>query len=169
MNENILVLVNNNNTAHLMFIRHIFVSHDIFLDDALKSSLHIYFFFFQLAHPNMFLNGEAMTSLEDIRKGSVDDVYNFISEIPSCAEYAQVIQMTKCYYNYIASGLILLCVTCCRHSKTTWLMERRYLFLQRTTSSIHSVWSLGQRLRYDHRYSPSFKRTKFDLNMQVNN
>ncbi len=46
MNENILVLVNNNNTAHLMFIRHIFVSHDTFLDDALKSSLHIYLFFF---------------------------------------------------------------------------------------------------------------------------
>ncbi len=41
----------------------------------------------------MFLNGEEMTSLEDIRKWSVDDVYNFISEIPSCAEYAQVIQM----------------------------------------------------------------------------
>ncbi len=130
--------------------------------------IFIFCFNFQLGHPNMFLNGEAMTSLEDIRKGSVDDVYNFISEIPSCAEYAQVIQMTKWYYNYIASGLILLCVTCCRHSKTTWLMERRYLFLQRTTSSIHSVWSLGQRLRYDHRYSPSFKRTKFDLNMLVN-
>ncbi|XP_052405568.1 sterile alpha motif domain-containing protein 7-like isoform X1 [Carassius gibelio] len=42
-----------------------------------------------LGHPNIFLNGEEMTSLEDIRKWSVDDVYNFISEIPSCAEYAQ--------------------------------------------------------------------------------
>uniref|UniRef100_A0A8C1PEF0 Sterile alpha motif domain containing 7 n=1 Tax=Cyprinus carpio TaxID=7962 RepID=A0A8C1PEF0_CYPCA len=40
-------------------------------------------------HPNMFLNGEEMSSLEDIRKWSVDDVYNFISAIPSCAEYAQ--------------------------------------------------------------------------------
>uniref|UniRef100_A0A671K4G6 Sterile alpha motif domain containing 7 n=1 Tax=Sinocyclocheilus anshuiensis TaxID=1608454 RepID=A0A671K4G6_9TELE len=36
-----------------------------------------------LGHPNMFLNGEEMTSLEDIRKWSVDDVYNFISEIPN--------------------------------------------------------------------------------------
>ncbi|XP_016365456.1 sterile alpha motif domain-containing protein 11-like [Sinocyclocheilus rhinocerous] len=42
-----------------------------------------------LGHPNMFLNGEEMSSLEDIRKWSVDDVYNFISEITNCAEYTQ--------------------------------------------------------------------------------
>ncbi|XDV27700.1 hypothetical protein PO909_031195 [Leuciscus waleckii] len=39
-----------------------------------------------LGPPNMFLNGEEMS---DIRKWTVDDVFNFISEIPSCAEYAQ--------------------------------------------------------------------------------
>ncbi|XP_051555041.1 sterile alpha motif domain-containing protein 7-like [Myxocyprinus asiaticus] len=38
---------------------------------------------------NMFLNGEEMSSQEDVRKWTVDDVYNFISEIPSCSEYAQ--------------------------------------------------------------------------------
>lgn len=42
-----------------------------------------------LGPPNMFLNGEEMPSSEDIRKWTVDDVYSFISEIPSCAEYAQ--------------------------------------------------------------------------------
>ncbi|XP_076151881.1 sterile alpha motif domain-containing protein 7 [Alosa pseudoharengus] len=38
---------------------------------------------------NVFLNGEEMSTLEDIRKWTVDDVYNFIVEIPSCSEYAQ--------------------------------------------------------------------------------
>ncbi|TRY81969.1 hypothetical protein DNTS_030978 [Danionella cerebrum] len=42
-----------------------------------------------LGPPNMFLNGEEMSSSEDIRKWTVEDVYSFISEIPSCAEYAQ--------------------------------------------------------------------------------
>ncbi|XP_051989790.1 sterile alpha motif domain-containing protein 7-like [Xyrauchen texanus] len=42
-----------------------------------------------LGPPNMFLNGEEMSSQEDVRKWTVDDVYNFISEIPSCSEYAQ--------------------------------------------------------------------------------
>lgn len=41
--------------------------------------------------PNMFVNGEEMSSLEDIRKWTTEDVYNFISEIPSCSEYAQVL------------------------------------------------------------------------------
>lgn len=39
----------------------------------------------------MFVNGEEMSSLEDVRKWTTDDVYNFIREIPSCSEYAQVI------------------------------------------------------------------------------
>ncbi|XP_018609037.1 sterile alpha motif domain-containing protein 7 isoform X2 [Scleropages formosus] len=36
-----------------------------------------------------FLNGEEISSTEDLRKWTVDDVYNFISSIPSCSEYAQ--------------------------------------------------------------------------------
>ncbi|XP_077088233.1 sterile alpha motif domain-containing protein 7 [Siphateles boraxobius] len=45
-----------------------------------------------LGPPNMFLNGEEMS---DIRKWTVDDVFNFISEIPSCAEYAQTFKDHK--------------------------------------------------------------------------
>jgi len=52
--------------------------------------LPINLFCLHLGPPNMFLNGEEMS---DIRKWTVDDVFNFISEIPSCAEYAQVIEM----------------------------------------------------------------------------
>ncbi|XP_019712276.1 sterile alpha motif domain-containing protein 7 [Hippocampus comes] len=37
--------------------------------------------------PNVFLNGDEVS--EDIRKWSVNDVYNFINNIPSCSEYAQ--------------------------------------------------------------------------------
>ncbi|XP_051944001.1 sterile alpha motif domain-containing protein 7 [Hippocampus zosterae] len=37
--------------------------------------------------PNVFLNGDEVS--EDIRKWSVNDVYNFINSIPSCSEYAQ--------------------------------------------------------------------------------
>ncbi|XP_036410554.1 sterile alpha motif domain-containing protein 7 [Megalops cyprinoides] len=40
--------------------------------------------------PNsVFLNGEDMSSVEDIRKWTVEDVYNFVNNIPSCSEYAQ--------------------------------------------------------------------------------
>ncbi|KAJ8270374.1 hypothetical protein GJAV_G00113700 [Gymnothorax javanicus] len=39
---------------------------------------------------NVFLNGEDASSSEDIRKWTVDDVYNFINNIPSCSEYAQI-------------------------------------------------------------------------------
>ncbi|XP_063076207.1 sterile alpha motif domain-containing protein 7 [Engraulis encrasicolus] len=39
--------------------------------------------------PHNFFNGEEMSTVEDIRKWTVDDVYNFIVEIPSCSEYAQ--------------------------------------------------------------------------------
>lgn len=38
---------------------------------------------------NAFLNGEEMSTLEDMRKWTVEDVYNFIVEIPTCSEYAQ--------------------------------------------------------------------------------
>ncbi|XP_004555411.2 sterile alpha motif domain-containing protein 7 [Maylandia zebra] len=37
--------------------------------------------------PNLFLNGEEVP--EDIRKWTVNDVYNFINSIPTCSEYAQ--------------------------------------------------------------------------------
>ncbi|XP_006637857.2 sterile alpha motif domain-containing protein 7 isoform X2 [Lepisosteus oculatus] len=37
----------------------------------------------------VFLNGEEMSSIEDIRKWTVEDVYNFINNIPGCSEYAQ--------------------------------------------------------------------------------
>ncbi|KAM9790545.1 sterile alpha motif domain-containing protein 7 [Syngnathus typhle] len=37
--------------------------------------------------PNVFLNGDEVS--EDIRKWSVNDVYNFITTIPTCSEYAQ--------------------------------------------------------------------------------
>ncbi|XP_061695473.1 sterile alpha motif domain-containing protein 7 isoform X2 [Syngnathoides biaculeatus] len=39
------------------------------------------------APPNLFLNGDEVS--EDIRKWSVNDVCNFISNIPTCSEYAQ--------------------------------------------------------------------------------
>ncbi|XP_066565043.1 sterile alpha motif domain-containing protein 7 [Amia ocellicauda] len=38
---------------------------------------------------SVFLNGEEMSSVEDIRKWTVEDVYNFINNIPGCSEYAQ--------------------------------------------------------------------------------
>ncbi|MEQ2250795.1 hypothetical protein ILYODFUR_004522 [Ilyodon furcidens] len=38
--------------------------------------------------PSLFLNGEEVP--EDIRKWTVNDVYNFISSIPTCSEYAQM-------------------------------------------------------------------------------
>ncbi|XP_029929525.1 sterile alpha motif domain-containing protein 7 [Myripristis murdjan] len=37
--------------------------------------------------PSLFLNGDDVS--EDIRKWTVDDVYNFINSIPTCSEYAQ--------------------------------------------------------------------------------
>ncbi|XP_048845898.1 sterile alpha motif domain-containing protein 7 [Brienomyrus brachyistius] len=39
--------------------------------------------------PHSFLNSEVMSSVEDLRKWTVDDVYSFINNIPSCSEYAQ--------------------------------------------------------------------------------
>ena len=38
--------------------------------------------------PNLFLNGDEVP--EDIRKWTVNDVYNFVNSIPTCSEYAQV-------------------------------------------------------------------------------
>ncbi|KAL4635853.1 sterile alpha motif domain-containing protein 7 isoform X1 [Arapaima gigas] len=37
-----------------------------------------------------FLNGDEISSAEDLRKWTVDDVCNFISNIPSCSEYVQI-------------------------------------------------------------------------------
>ncbi|XP_077472330.1 sterile alpha motif domain-containing protein 7 isoform X1 [Stigmatopora argus] len=37
--------------------------------------------------PNLFLNSDEVA--EDIRKWSVNDVYNFVNNIPTCSEYAQ--------------------------------------------------------------------------------
>ncbi|XP_066536287.1 sterile alpha motif domain-containing protein 7 [Hoplias malabaricus] len=39
--------------------------------------------------PPVFLNGEDMPAVEDLRKWTVEDVYNFVHEVPSCSEYAQ--------------------------------------------------------------------------------
>ena len=50
----------------------------------------IYFLFFWSVPPNLFLNGDDVSSLEDIRKWTMEDVYTFIHNIPSCSEYAQV-------------------------------------------------------------------------------
>ncbi|KAI5103717.1 sterile alpha motif domain-containing protein 7 isoform X2, partial [Silurus meridionalis] len=42
------------------------------------------------AHANMFLNTDEISTMEDLRKWGVDDVYNFIRNIPSCSEHAQM-------------------------------------------------------------------------------
>ncbi|XP_070610241.1 sterile alpha motif domain-containing protein 7 [Erythrolamprus reginae] len=42
------------------------------------------------APPKLILNGEEISSAEDIRKWTVEDVYNFINSLPGCADYAQV-------------------------------------------------------------------------------
>ncbi|XP_010199813.1 sterile alpha motif domain-containing protein 7 [Colius striatus] len=38
----------------------------------------------------LILNGEDISSLEDIRKWTVDDVHNFIISLPGCSDYAQI-------------------------------------------------------------------------------
>lgn len=43
--------------------------------------------FLPSGHSNVFLNGDEVS--EDIRKWTVNDVYNFINNIPTCSEYAQ--------------------------------------------------------------------------------
>ena len=47
-----------------------------------------------------------MSTLEDIRKWTVDDVYNFIAEIPSCSEYAQVIVLCPCLFMSVLALLL---------------------------------------------------------------
>ncbi|XP_043849258.1 sterile alpha motif domain-containing protein 7 [Dromiciops gliroides] len=39
---------------------------------------------------DLFLNGEDLSSVEDIRKWAVDDVYDFITGLPGCSDYAQI-------------------------------------------------------------------------------
>lgn len=51
---------------------------------------HSFYTFFSAGPHSVFLNGEDMSSTEDLRKWTVDDVYNFINNIPSCSEYSQV-------------------------------------------------------------------------------
>ncbi|NXQ35082.1 SAMD7 protein, partial [Alaudala cheleensis] len=38
----------------------------------------------------LILNGEDISSMEDIRKWTVDDVHNFIVNLPGCSDYAQI-------------------------------------------------------------------------------
>ncbi|NWX98304.1 SAMD7 protein, partial [Nothoprocta ornata] len=38
----------------------------------------------------LILNGEDISSIEDIRKWTADDVYNFIISLPGCSDYAQI-------------------------------------------------------------------------------
>ncbi|XP_032553822.1 sterile alpha motif domain-containing protein 7 [Chiroxiphia lanceolata] len=38
----------------------------------------------------LILNGEDVSSIEDIRKWTVDDVHNFIVSLPGCSDYAQI-------------------------------------------------------------------------------
>ncbi|XP_067392774.1 sterile alpha motif domain-containing protein 7 [Emydura macquarii macquarii] len=38
----------------------------------------------------LILSGEDISSIEDIRKWTVDDVYNFIVSLPGCSDYAQI-------------------------------------------------------------------------------
>ncbi|XP_026561454.1 sterile alpha motif domain-containing protein 7 [Pseudonaja textilis] len=42
------------------------------------------------APPRRILNGEEISSAEDIRKWTVEDVYSFINSLPGCSDYAQV-------------------------------------------------------------------------------
>uniref|UniRef100_U3IKL3 Sterile alpha motif domain containing 7 n=1 Tax=Anas platyrhynchos platyrhynchos TaxID=8840 RepID=U3IKL3_ANAPP len=46
-------------------------------------------FFLTGAH-GLILNGEDISTIEDIRKWTVDDVYNFIGSLPGCSDYAQI-------------------------------------------------------------------------------
>ncbi|XP_020835599.2 sterile alpha motif domain-containing protein 7 [Phascolarctos cinereus] len=39
---------------------------------------------------DLFLNGEDLSSVEDIRKWAIDDVYDFITGLPGCSDYAQI-------------------------------------------------------------------------------
>lgn len=56
-----------------------------------------------------------MSTVEDIRKWTVDDVYNFIVEIPSCSEYAQVIILPTfvhvCYCTVMENVVVILFIS----------------------------------------------------------
>ncbi|XP_025030565.1 sterile alpha motif domain-containing protein 7 [Python bivittatus] len=43
-----------------------------------------------LATSRLILNGEEISSAEDIRRWTVEDVYRFINSLPGCSDYAQV-------------------------------------------------------------------------------
>uniref|UniRef100_A0A8C6XLW6 Sterile alpha motif domain containing 7 n=1 Tax=Naja naja TaxID=35670 RepID=A0A8C6XLW6_NAJNA len=43
-----------------------------------------------LSFGKLMLNGEEISSAEDIRKWTVEDVYSFINSLPGCSDYAQV-------------------------------------------------------------------------------
>uniref|UniRef100_A0A8D0FUB3 Sterile alpha motif domain containing 7 n=1 Tax=Strix occidentalis caurina TaxID=311401 RepID=A0A8D0FUB3_STROC len=46
--------------------------------------------FSALPSHGLILNGEDISSIEDIRKWTVDDVYNFIVSLPGCSAYAEI-------------------------------------------------------------------------------
>lgn len=55
----------------------------------------------------MFLNADEISAVEDLRKWTVDDVYNFISNIPSCSEHAQAIHTHKHLHKHLHSHMVL--------------------------------------------------------------
>lgn len=71
--------------------------------------------------PNLFINGDEVS--EDIRKWTVNDVYNFINGIPTCSEYAQVGSYSFLCLLFLFLIVSLLCshyvILLCRHSRTT--------------------------------------------------
>lgn len=54
--------------------------------------------------PNLFLNGDEAP--EDIRKWTVNDVYNFVNGIPTCSEYAQV-SFHHTYHRLLLGSLLM--------------------------------------------------------------
>lgn len=57
------------------------------------------------------MNGDEVS--EDIRKWTVNDVYNFINSIPACSEYAQVGCSTFYLPSYFVSVAYLSCLKSC--------------------------------------------------------
>lgn len=58
---------------------------------------------------NLFLNGDDVS--EDIRKWTVNDVYNFINSIPACSEYAQVSLIMSCFFCLFMFCCIFVSIT----------------------------------------------------------
>lgn len=64
---------------------------------------------------------------EDVRKWTVNDVYNFINSIPTCSEYAQVrsvrfflaLVFSFVVVSVVFSSASLFVVPLCRRSRTT--------------------------------------------------